>query len=104
MKFEEYINCKIDDIIALCKKYHVKKLEIFGSATNETFNPNLSDVDFLVEFMTNELGPWMSIYFNFKEDLEKLIGKPIDLIMTKALKNRYFISEVNKTRKKIYAD
>lgn len=34
----------------LCQLYRVKKLEVFGSGADGTFDPRRSDLDFLVEF------------------------------------------------------
>ena len=50
---------------ALCKKYHVSRLEVFGSAADGSFDPEHSDVDFLVEFPPDhDLGPWMAHFFD----------------------------------------
>src|SRR5438876_87045 len=39
-----------DEIAELCRKYRVQRLESFGSAARGDFDPNRSDLDFLVEF------------------------------------------------------
>ncbi len=55
---------------ALCQKYRVTRLEVFGSAAGDSFDPEKSDVDFLVEFQVGaNLGPWMANYFDLKEEL-----------------------------------
>ena len=42
----------------LCRKYRVTRLEVFGSAVGESFDPERSDIDFLVEFQSgSDLGP-----------------------------------------------
>lgn len=43
------IEMNIDRIVALCKKYRVAKLWVFGSILTPRFN-NDSDVDFSVDF------------------------------------------------------
>ena len=89
---------------ALCHKFHVARLEIFGSAADDTFDEEASDLDFLVEFLPGQsLGPWMSVYFDLKSELEQLFGHGVDLVMSGALKNPYFIREVNRTRRLVYA-
>ena len=94
---------KLDTITALCGKYHVAKLEVFGSAADETFDPGHSDVDFLVEFLPGKnLGPWLSHYFDLKAELEALLGCKVDLVMPGAMRNPYFISEANRTRRVLY--
>ncbi|MEI6310056.1 MAG: nucleotidyltransferase domain-containing protein [bacterium] len=87
----------------LCRKYQVRRLEIFGSAADEPFDPQTSDLDFLVEYeSTADLGPWMDRYFQFQEELSLLLGKKVDLVETSALKNPFFIQEVNRTRTVLY--
>ncbi len=93
-----------DAIAALCRKYHVAKLEVFGSAATGDFDPHASDFDFLVEFQPDQdLGPWLSHYFDLQKELETLLGKAVDLVMPAAMKNPYFIREVNRTRRVLYA-
>jgi len=88
----------------LCVKYNVKRLELFGSASGDNFTPKHSDIDFIVEFKPGvDLGPWLAHYFDFQHDLEELLGRKVDLVMLSALKNPFFIREVNKTRRLLYA-
>ena len=93
---------KMGVVKELCCKYHVKRLELFGSATNSDFS-DTSDLDFLVEFQPGtNLGPWLSLYQDLKSDLEGVLGRKVDLVMAKALKNPYFIRQVNRSRELIY--
>ena len=39
-----------DELTEICRRYHVKRLDVFGSAAVGDFNPDTSDIDFLVEF------------------------------------------------------
>ncbi len=81
---------------AICHRFDVARLELFGSATTDSFIPERSDLDFLVEFIANaDLGPWMTNYFDLKDTLERLFGRPVDLVFNSALKNPYFIRRVN---------
>lgn len=94
---------KLDAVRGLCAKRLVRRLEIFGSAVDGTFNPEESDLDFLVEFQPGaDLGPWLSVYQDLKSDLETVFGRKVDLVMNKALKNPYFIRQVNQSRQVIY--
>jgi predicted nucleotidyltransferase len=89
----------------LCRRYRVRRLDIFGSAavTGE-FDPRKSDLDFVVEFEpAQDLGPWLKHYFDFKEELERLFERKVDLVMSTALKNPLFVQEVNRTRALLYA-
>ena len=88
----------------LCRRFNVLRLELFGSAADGTFDPDRSDVDFLIEFHPGQnLGPWLAHYFDFKAELERLLGTRVDLVMPKAMKSPYFIREVNRTRQLLYA-
>ena len=77
----------------------MKRLEIFGSAADDAFDPQTSDLDFLVEYeLAADLGPWMDRYFQFQEDLSLFLGRKVDLVEASALKNPFFIQELNRTR------
>jgi uncharacterized protein len=93
-----------DRISQLCEQFGVVRLEVFGSAASgEGFDPVRSDVDFIVEFREGqELGPWMRQYFAFRDALSSLLGQPVDLVMSSAMKNPYFIREANRTRRLVY--
>jgi predicted nucleotidyltransferase len=90
------------DIAQLCRRYGVRRLELFGSATTDAFDSQRSDLDFLVDF---EAGPTdlFTRYFGLKESIESLYRRDVDLVMIGALHNPYFIESVNKTRQLVYA-
>lgn len=92
------------ELIALCKRFGVERLEVFGSAaTDDEFDPATSDLDFIVEFRPDyDLGPWLQGYFSFRDALGELFGYPVDLVMASAMKNPYFIREANRTRRQLY--
>ncbi len=90
-------------IEALCRKYHVAKLEVFGSAADNDFNPDTSDLDFLVEFQRVDAMSVADQYFGLLEDLGKLFARHVDLVCASAMRNPYFINAVNSSRKPLYA-
>ncbi|MDP9370131.1 MAG: nucleotidyltransferase domain-containing protein [Chloroflexota bacterium] len=91
-------------IRALCREYGVARLELFGSAATGQFDPDRSDIDFIVDYAPEtDLGPWLKHYFEFKERLEALLGRPVDLVMAGAMRNPYFIRSVNESRRLLYA-
>jgi hypothetical protein len=57
----------------------VRRLDVFGSATRGDFDPARSDADFLVEF-SPEAGGAVGTYSDMKEALERLLGRPVDLV------------------------
>ncbi len=93
-----------DAISELCTRFGVQRLELFGSAASgEGFDPQKSDLDFIVEFRPDQdLGPWLQNYFAFRDALSQLFGSPVDLVMSAAMKNPYFIREANRTRRLLY--
>lgn len=96
------IDPQLAEVSALCRRYGVRKLELFGSAATGAFDPETSDFDFLID-MTDEGGNLFHRYFDLKEALEALFGREVDLVMVGALENPYFIESVNKTRQTVYA-
>ncbi len=80
------------ELAALCRRYGVARLEVFGSGTRAgDFDPVRSDVDFLVTFTPparNDLGA----FADFKDALEALFGRPVDLVEREAIEaSRNFI-------------
>jgi hypothetical protein len=92
------------EIAALCARHRAKRLEIFGSAvSSERFDEAKSDLDFLVEFLPLGPGEHADAYFGLKEALEDLFRRPVDLVMVRAVKNRYFLEAIAKQREVLYA-
>jgi len=88
----------------LCRRYHVARLEVFGSAAEGEADADARDIDLLVEFEPgHDLGPWLHDYFALRDELQTLFDRPVDLVMPHGMRNRYFIREVNRTRKLLYA-
>lgn len=91
------------EIDAICERFAVRRLEVFGSAATGAFDTARSDLDFMVEF-----GPAKGIkafdqYFGLKEALEGLFKRPVDLVEAGASSNPYFLQSVNKSRRLLYA-
>lgn len=98
------IEKKLDALKQLCRQYRVSRLELIGSALNdEKFEAEKSDIDFLVEFESLEQGQYADTYFGLLEALENLFGRHIDLVMAKAVRNRYFLEAVKKNHQVLYA-
>jgi len=90
-------------ISELCRRYHVRRLEVFGSAARgEDFDSEKSDVDFLVEFDSSALEGFASNYFDFQEALQGLVGRKVDLVSRSAIRNPYFLADVERTREPLY--
>ncbi len=99
----DIIEKHISEIRQLCSQFNVSRLELFGSSLSENFHENLSDIDFLVEFKPLKQGQFADTYFGLLEALKKLLGRDVDMVMTKAIKNPYFLQEINQKRQLLYA-
>jgi predicted nucleotidyltransferase len=97
------IDPQLAQVTALCRRYGVRKLELFGSATTGAFDTRTSDLDFLIDFDPEGEDSLFHRYFGLNEDLEALFGRKVDLVMVGTLRNPYFIDSVNKTRQTVYA-
>jgi hypothetical protein len=97
------IQDKLPQIAELCRRYHVRRLDLFGSALGERFDPARSDVDFVLEYLPEAKAHYPEVYFSLKEDLEALLGRHVDLVMINAVRNRYFREELEETRVQLYA-
>ncbi len=92
------------DIAALCRQFHVNRLEVFGSAARGfDFDPTRSDVDLLVTYESRTLRPSLNEYFEFRERLEEIVGHPVDLVMAGAVRNPYVHADIERSRELVYA-
>lgn len=87
----------------LCRRYHVKRLELFGSAATGAFDQAASDLDFLVEFDAVPAISRADQYFGLLEALRSLFRRDVDLVTVNSLRNPYFVRAVNDTRLPLYA-
>jgi predicted nucleotidyltransferase len=69
-----------DALIALCRRFGVEWLEVFGSAARcDDYEPGRSDIDFLVTFTPAARNDF-SISLDFEAALEGLLGRRVDLV------------------------
>ena len=81
-------------------QYDLLSTEIDGVIVRTGFG--YSDVDVLVVFDSNENIDLFDIYFELKEQLEKVFGRQVDLVVDKPFRNSVFRESVEKTRTVIY--
>jgi predicted nucleotidyltransferase len=91
------------EIEELCRRYHVRTLELFGSAASGEFNPDTSDIDFLVIFEDLEPGPYADAYLGLYESLTALFDRSIELVSATAITNPYFLESIQRNRETLYA-
>lgn len=91
------------ELADLCRRYGVGRLYLFGSAATGHFRPASSDLDFIVEMTDRQpSGEYADRYLAFAEALERLFGRPVDLISEPSIRNPYFRREVEATRRLVY--
>jgi predicted nucleotidyltransferase len=91
------------ELFALCRKYDVRRLDVFGSAVRDDFKPAESDLDFLVEFRDFTTQNAADRYLGLLIDLEDLFHRKIDLVSSNSIRNPYFQQVVDTTRVPLYA-
>ena len=97
----DLIERNINKLTMLCKQHKVKELYIFGSILTEGFN-DLSDVDFLVQFDDIDILDYFDNYMDFKEKLENLFGRQIDLLENQAIRNPIFRKVLDRDKSLVY--
>jgi len=91
----------INKLIDLCKLHKVRELYIFGSVLTDKFSDN-SDIDMLVQFENVDILEYFDNYMDFKENLENLLGRPVDLLENQAIRNPIFRKVVDRNKKLVY--
>jgi predicted nucleotidyltransferase len=87
-------------LAALCRKYHVRRLGLFGSAARGELVPE-SDVDLLIEF---ELGKAPSFWAEpeMREAFGALFGRRVDLVPPAVLENPFRRKSILRDLKVLY--
>ena len=87
----------------ICQRYSIRRLDGCGSAARgDDFNPESSDVDFLVEFAPG-VQPDRHSFYGAKAELEQLLGRGVDLVAPDAVRNPYVLASINRYREPVYA-
>jgi predicted nucleotidyltransferase len=91
-----------DAIRVACERYGVARLRVFGSALTAQFDPERSDVDFLVDFIPDN-DNLFNDYFDLKAELERIVGREVDLVDASAVQNPYFKATAFGSAQDVYA-
>lgn len=97
------ITLNIEKIAALCRKYKVAKLWVFGSILTPRFNES-SDVDFSVLFDSSKIKEteWADVFLDLIAELETLLGRKVDMVCDDVVTNSYFRQRLDSTKQLIY--
>jgi uncharacterized protein len=89
-------------IEALCQRFHVRRLDVFGSAAQGGFDPRRSDLDFVVTLEGRNSGEYADNFLGLARALEDLFQRKVDLITERSIRNPYFREAVEESRQLIY--
>ena len=89
-------------IADLCRQHEVRRLDLFGSAASGDFQPDRSDLDFIVQFRRTGYAGSADTVVEFAEALERLLGRKVDLLTERMIRNPYFRATVEATRQVVY--
>ncbi|MBV9750320.1 MAG: nucleotidyltransferase domain-containing protein [Acetobacteraceae bacterium] len=92
----------LDALPVLCRRFHVRRLDVFGSAADGRFNPARSDLDFLVAFEDLPGAAYADAYFGLRESLVGIFGREVDLLTESALENPYLRRQVEAQRLRLF--
>ena len=95
------VELHIDMISHLCSTHRVNKLYLFGSTLTDQFNQE-SDIDLIVDFSPMDLSLYAENYYNLKFSLQKLLGRQVDLLELKGIRNPVLKQQLDHTKKLIY--
>jgi len=96
------VDLKTEQLQQLCKNFNVKELYLFGSAATDDFSEE-SDLDFIVKFNRQGFEGAFDQFLDFKQELEEIYGRPIDLYHFKKFRNSIFQQEVERSKQLLYA-
>jgi len=95
-------NFNTKELQQLCREFNVKELYLFGSAVSGNFSPD-SDLDFIVNFDRTGYAGAFDQFVDFKQRLEQIYGRPVDLYHQKKFRNAIFQQEVDQSKELVYA-
>jgi predicted nucleotidyltransferase len=92
-----------EELRELCRRFHVRRLDLFGSAARDDFDAERSDLDFLVEFDPHAPDALsLKTFFGLKDSLEALFGRSVDLVEPGAIRNPYLKTSIESSREPVF--
>jgi predicted nucleotidyltransferase len=100
---QPFISAHREEIAELCRKYHVRRLSVFGSAVRDDFDASRSDVDIIVEFAEFPLAEYLDNKWALHDELAAKLKHRVDLLTWQSLSNPVIRKEVESTHVTLYA-
>ena len=92
-----------DESAQICRRYRVSRLEVFGSAARgDGFDPETSDVDFLVDYHPPTLPGIARRRMGLLRELRSVLGREVDLLRIGTVKNKYLQQAIDSSRELVY--
>jgi uncharacterized protein len=90
-----------ESLTALCRRWKVQRLWVFGSAARGELRPD-SDIDLMVRFQTDE--SWSLLDFaRMKLELEEILGRSVDLVEEGSIRNPFRLRSIMRDLAPVYA-
>ena len=91
------------DVLAnLCRRFHVRRLNLFVSAAAGHVDPAHSDLDFLVTFEDGRGPGHADAYFGLRDGLANPFGTEVDLVREWSVRNPWFLRQVETQRIRLF--
>ncbi len=102
MDLKSAIESKKIEFEELCKMHDVKSLYAFGSATNDTFNEETSDIDLLIEIETIDPVERGEKLISVWDKFESFFKRRVDLLTYSSIKNPFLKKSIDSSKILIY--
>jgi hypothetical protein len=90
------------EIADLCRRFHVSRLDVFGSAARVVdFDPARSDIDILISYAPDS-PPSAWDHFALRDALSDLLGRKVDLVMASSVENPFVRAGIERSRQVVY--
>lgn len=101
---QEFIVAQRQEIAELCRRHHVRRMAVFGSAARDDFDPSTSDIDLIVEFDEMPIEQYADNKWALEEELANRFSRKIDLLTWSSIQNPYFLGAIQRSCQPVYGD
>jgi uncharacterized protein len=105
MTIHPFVADKLPQLRELCRRHHVIYLALFGSAATGNFDPERSDLDFVLHMQIPAPDGTSALdnYYAFIQSVEALYGRKVDTVPPPAeIENRYLRENVQESAVPLY--